>query len=84
MRVLFERIQFADFLRHALISFDFGVMVFEKVFDVQEVNGKKRIVWKKLAPRLPRSILNGKSAESALVSCNKPPMAAASKSRWRS
>lgn len=45
-----------DFLRQALLSLPFGVMVFEKVFDFQQVDGKDRIVWKKFAPRLPKSI----------------------------
>lgn len=53
---LFEILKWMDFLRHSLISFDFGHMVFEKVFEVREVNGKTRIIWSKLAPRLPRSI----------------------------
>jgi hypothetical protein len=55
---LFEELQFTfdDFLRQALLSLPYGVMVFEKVFDIREVDGKTRIVWQKLAPRLPRSI----------------------------
>lgn len=43
-------------LRHALLSLPFGVMVFEKVFDVAPVNGTDRVIWKKLAPRMPLSI----------------------------
>lgn len=45
-----------DFIRQALLNVAYGVMVFEKVFDVREINGVQRIVWKKLAPRLPRTI----------------------------
>jgi hypothetical protein len=47
---------FDDFLRQALLSLPFGVMVFEKVFSTREVEGGTRIVWEKLAPRLPKSI----------------------------
>ena len=47
---------FDDFLREALLSLPFGVMVFEKVFGARDIDGKTRIVWEKLAPRLPRSI----------------------------
>jgi phage gp29-like protein len=47
---------FPDFLRQALLSLVYGVMVFEKVFATREVEGGTRIVWHKLAPRLPRSI----------------------------
>lgn len=45
-----------DFLRQALLSTAYGVMVFEKVFEVREVEKKQMVVWKKLAPRLPSSI----------------------------
>lgn len=45
-----------DFLRQALLSLAFGVMIFEKVFDIRSVNGQDRIVWKKFAPRLPKSV----------------------------
>ncbi|MDR6305890.1 hypothetical protein GGQ85_003616 [Nitrobacter vulgaris] len=47
---------FDDFLRHALLSLPLGVMPFEKVFEVRPVDGKERIAWSKLAPRMPRSI----------------------------
>jgi hypothetical protein len=47
---------FPEFLRQALLSLPFGVMVFEKVFDTVAIDGKDRIVWDKLAPRVPRSI----------------------------
>jgi len=57
---LFEymTITWADLLRQALLMMPYGVMVFEKVFDTKEVNGKMRIVWRKLAPRMPKSIHN--------------------------
>jgi len=45
-----------DFLRQGLLSLAFGVMIFEKVFDIRNVDGQDRIVWKKFAPRLPKSI----------------------------
>jgi hypothetical protein len=47
---------FDDFLRHALLSLPFGVMPFEKVFGTRAIEGKERIAWDKLAPRMPRSI----------------------------
>jgi hypothetical protein len=47
---------FDDFLRQALLSLPYGVMVFEKVFTARDVDGQTRIVWEKLSPRLPRSI----------------------------
>ncbi|WP_035648696.1 DUF935 family protein [Bradyrhizobium sp. ORS 285] len=55
---LFEQMElpYPDFMRQALLAFDFGHMVFEKVFEVRDLDGAQRIVWKKLAPRMPRSI----------------------------
>jgi phage gp29-like protein len=47
---------FDDFLRQALLSLPFGVMVFEKVFTTRDVDGTTRIVWDKLGARMPRSI----------------------------
>src|SRR5688500_374531 len=44
------------FLRHALLMLPFGVMVFEKVFTLNE---EGQIIWEKLAPRLPKSIQKG-------------------------
>lgn len=57
-KALFEAmtITWSDLLRQALLSLPFGVMVFEKVFDIRELDGKERIVWQKFAPRLPKSI----------------------------
>jgi phage gp29-like protein len=49
-------ITFDDFLRQALLSLPYGVMVFEKVYTTREIDGVTRIVFDKLAPRLPRSI----------------------------
>lgn len=54
----YQSITWDDFLRQALLSTTYGVMVFEKVFDVREINGVTRIYWKKFAPRLPKSILS--------------------------
>jgi phage gp29-like protein len=51
-----ENFSFEDFLRQALLSLPFGVMPFEKVFGTAEVEGGTKIVWSKLAPRMPRSI----------------------------
>ena len=52
-----------DLMRHALLSLPFGVMAFEKVYAVREIDGATRIVWDKLAPRLPRSIQKWAIAE---------------------
>lgn len=52
----YPTLTFPDFLRQALLMLPFGVMAFEKVFATREVEGTTRIVWHKLAPRLPRSI----------------------------
>lgn len=46
-----------DFLRQALLYLDFGVLPFEKVWDVLMYEGKSRIGIRKLAPRMPKSIL---------------------------
>ena len=55
---LMERmdITWDDFLRQALLMLDYGHMVFEKVFQIVEHEGKEYIGWKKFAPRLPKSI----------------------------
>lgn len=50
-------ISWDDILRQALLNTQYGVFLFEKVFDFKEVNGKTMIIWKKFAPRLPRSVL---------------------------
>jgi len=52
---LFEgmTITWDDVLRHILLIFPFGFSVFEKVFEIRE--GK--VCWRKLAPRLPRSVI---------------------------
>ena len=57
-KALFElqTITWADLLRQSLLMLPFGVMLFEKIFDVIPVDGTDRVVWKKLAPRLPKSI----------------------------
>ena len=47
-----QTITWDDLLRQVLLNMDFGVSVFEKVFTVKG----DRIIWKKLAPRLPQSI----------------------------
>jgi len=42
-----------DFLRQALLMLDFGHMAFEKVWELRD----GRYTWRKLAPRLPQSIV---------------------------
>jgi len=56
---LFEymSITWDDFLRQALLMTAYGVMPFEKVFEIKEVEGKTWVCWKKFAPRLPKSII---------------------------
>ena len=46
-----------DIIRQALLMVVFGVMVFEKVYGVKEHDGKSYVTLSKLAPRLPKSIL---------------------------
>ncbi|RKZ03671.1 hypothetical protein DRQ25_17610, partial [Candidatus Fermentibacteria bacterium] len=50
--VFFENLVWQEFLTQMLICFDYGFMVFEKVYTKM---GDK-IVYKKLAPRLPKSV----------------------------
>lgn len=52
----YQSITWDDLLRQALLNTAYGVMVFEKVFEAREIEGATRIVWRKLAPRLPSSI----------------------------
>jgi len=50
-------ITWADFLRQALLMLPLGCMPFEKVFDFKvDPTGAERIIWKKLAPRMAKSI----------------------------
>jgi len=55
---LFEEMSMTwdDVIRQALLCLDFGVSVFEKVFDIRTVNGRDMVVLRKLAPRLPTTI----------------------------
>lgn len=46
-----------DVLRQALLMLPFGVMIFEKVYGTKEHDGKTYVTLQKLAPRLPKSIL---------------------------
>lgn len=59
-RALFDEMTLTwnDFLRQALLMLPFGVMVFEKVFAIKEVDGVTRIIWEKLAPRMPKTIMS--------------------------
>lgn len=52
-----------DFLRQALLMLPFGFSVFEKVFKVDEINGKQVITWKKFSPRGQSTILKWQTAE---------------------
>jgi len=44
---------FDDFVRQAMLMLPYGVMLFEKVYRLREDG---RIVWRKFAPRLPKTI----------------------------
>lgn len=52
-----EGMTWDDVLRQALLMLPFGVMCFEKVYGVKEFDGKQYVTLKKLAPRLPKSIM---------------------------
>ena len=64
-RALFEEMElnWDDFLRQVLLEIDFGVMVFEKVFEIKTIDGRAMVTWKKLAPRLPKSISHWETAD---------------------
>ncbi len=47
---------FQNFLRMGLLALDYGVMPFEIVYGIRETEHGTRIVWDKLAPRMPLSI----------------------------
>jgi hypothetical protein len=55
---LFEKLDMTweSLLRQALLSLAFGVMPFEKVYKTDVVDGATRIIFDKIAPRMPRSI----------------------------
>lgn len=46
-----------DVIRQALLMVPFGVMLFEKVYGIKNHDGKDYVTLTKLAPRLPKSIL---------------------------
>lgn len=46
-----------DIIRQALLMVPFGVMCFEKVYGTKDHDGKTYVTLSKLAPRLPKSIL---------------------------
>lgn len=48
----FKRINWRNFIRHVLYSFDFGFIIFEKVYLLES----EKYWYGKLAPRLPKSI----------------------------
>lgn len=50
-------ISWEDFIRQALLMIPFGVMPFEKIYTTKEHEGKTYVTLEKLAPRLPKSIL---------------------------
>jgi len=52
-----EDMTWDDILRQALLMTAFGVMLFEKVYGTMDHEGKTYVTLSKLAPRLPKSIL---------------------------
>lgn len=52
-----EDMSFGDLIRQALNMLDFGVMPFEKVYWEKQFEGKRYITFRKIAPRMPKSIL---------------------------
>lgn len=50
-------ISWSQFLVEALFMLDYGVYAFEKVFNFKVVNGERRVVWQKFAPRHPGDII---------------------------
>jgi hypothetical protein len=49
-------IGWAQVLSESLLSCDFGYYMFEKVWEERVIEGKPRMVWKKLAPRHPMDV----------------------------
>jgi hypothetical protein len=45
-----------QFLVECLYMIDYGVYVFEKVFEIKEIDGEQRVIWRKFAPRHPYEI----------------------------
>lgn len=64
-RALFDEmsITWDDFLRQALLMLTFGVMTFEKVYEIRNIEGVDRVIWKKFAPRMPISITHWETAD---------------------
>lgn len=52
-----DKTSWDDIIRQALLMLPFGVMLFEKVYGTYEHDGKTFVTLQKLAPRLPKSIL---------------------------
>lgn len=52
-----EDMTWDDFMRESLLSLPFGVMLFEKVYGTYEHEGTTFVTLTKLAPRLPKSIM---------------------------
>jgi hypothetical protein len=44
-------ISWPQLLWETLLMLDYGYYMFEKVFDIREIDGEPRVVWKKFAPR---------------------------------
>lgn len=59
-KCLFDDLDFSAVLRNALLMLDFGVAAHEDVWEI--VNGK--VVWKKLAPRLPLTFYRWLTSEN--------------------
>ena len=64
-RALFDEmtITWDDFIRQALLMLPYGVMLFEKVFEVRDIESTQRIIWRKFAPRMPKSVKQWTTAD---------------------
>lgn len=50
-------ISFAQVILESLLMLDFGSYAFEEVYDYRVVNGARRLIWRKLAPRHPMDVV---------------------------
>ena len=50
-------VSFPQMLTESLLMCDFGYYMFEKVWEERVIDGKERLIWKKLAPRHPMDVM---------------------------
>lgn len=61
-----ENMTWDDLIRQALLMVPLGVMVFEKVYGTKTYQGNTYVTLKKLAPRMPKSILQWELPDGTL------------------